>query len=205
VRLNGRGPPVEIGSGLDSPGLELAASFSHHGVERIECREVAVDHGLIEQRPQALGWLKFGRIGRQEDEADPVRDGQTLGSMPTGVVEHEDDAAGVTGTARARERRRQRREPRLADAVAQIPEGLAAAGLHEGGDVEPQKAVVTEGNWTLTHRRPDAAANWLQAEAMLVCGPDLDWAIWMRGRDLFHGTSKPFLKAACSSGVAAAG
>nr|WP_240757133.1 hypothetical protein [Roseicella aquatilis] len=52
-----------------------------------------IDDGLIQQGPEMLGWLEFGRVGWQEDQADPIGDGQGFGAMAARVVEHEDDAA----------------------------------------------------------------------------------------------------------------
>src|SRR3954470_6639837 len=46
--------------------------------------------------------------------------------------------------------------------------------LDEGGDVEPLIAVVAEGDRPLTFGHPDPAQDRLQANAVLVRGPDLD-------------------------------
>jgi hypothetical protein len=139
-----------------------------------------VDDWLIDQWPEMFSGLEFGRRGRQEDEADPVGDGQTLGAMPAGVVEHEDDAALASGAGLAREGGEQCGETGLREAAAQIPDRLATGRLHEGGDVQPLVPVVTKGDRALTHRRPDAAADRLQAETVLVLRPDLDWPVGMR-------------------------
>ena len=61
------------------------------------------------RRPEMLGRLQLRAIGRQEDEADPVRDGQAPWSVPAGIVEHEDDAALSSSTGLARRRRAVRR------------------------------------------------------------------------------------------------
>lgn len=44
--------------------------------DRFEIGERAVDDGLVDQRPQPLGWLPLWRGRRQEDEVDPVGDRQ---------------------------------------------------------------------------------------------------------------------------------
>jgi hypothetical protein len=49
-------------------------------------------------RPAArrvLGRLKLGAAGRQEHQADPLGDGQTLRPVPAGVIEHQDDVVRV--------------------------------------------------------------------------------------------------------------
>src|SRR3712207_8726466 len=77
----------------DGAGVETAAAFGDGGMERVQRGEMRVDHRLVDQRPEMLGRLQFRRIRRQEDEADPVGDGDTLEAVPAGVVEHQDDVA----------------------------------------------------------------------------------------------------------------
>ena len=84
---------MEVGVRLEGGGVELATALGDDGGEFVERGDVPIDDGLIHQGPEMLGRLEFGRIGWQEDEADPVGDGQVFGPVPTGVVEHEDDAA----------------------------------------------------------------------------------------------------------------
>ncbi len=57
----------------------------------------------------------------------------------------------------------------------------------------------------LADRRPDAAMDRLQPEAMLVRRPDLDRLARMFGGFLSKGLGELFLKAASCSGVAAFG
>src|SRR3954467_12186249 len=77
--------------------------------------------------------------------------------------------------------------------------------LDEGGDVEPLVAVVAEGDRPLTFGRPDPAQDRLQANAVLVRGPDLDRRVRVLCRFLGNGLLQLFLNASRSSGVAAAG
>src|SRR4051794_8554796 len=76
-------------------------------------------------------------IGWQEDQADPIGDGQAFGSMPAGVVEHEDDAAVAARASLAGEGGEQFGKEGLGEAGTEIPERLAAGRLHEGSDVQP--------------------------------------------------------------------
>ena len=94
---------MEVGVRLEGGGIELATAFGDDDAEFVERGEVPIDDRLIHQRPEMLGGLEFGGVGRQEDEADPLGHDQTLGSMPASVVEHEDDAAGAPCTGLARE------------------------------------------------------------------------------------------------------
>jgi hypothetical protein len=67
----------------------------------------------------------------------------------------------------------------LGEAAAEIPDRLAAARLHEGGNMPPLVPVMAKGNRPLADGRPNPAADWLQAEAVLVRRPDLDRAVRM--------------------------
>jgi hypothetical protein len=96
-------------------------------------------------------------------------------------------------------------EERLVDGVGKVPGSLAAGRLDEGGDVQPFVAVVAERDRPLAGRRPDAAADRLQSEPVLVDGPDLDRQVGMRTACFDDGVFEFFLNASCSSGVAAFG
>src|SRR3954452_5791948 len=77
--------------------------------------------------------------------------------------------------------------------------------LDEGGDVEPLVAVVAKRDRPLTFGRPDPAQDRLQANAVLVRGPDLDRRVRVLGPRLGDGLLELFLNASRSSGVAEAG
>ena len=78
---------MEVGVRLEGGGIELATALGDGGAEFVERGEMPIDDRLIHQRPEMLGRLEFGGIGWQEDEANPIGDGQAFGSMPAGVVE----------------------------------------------------------------------------------------------------------------------
>src|SRR5215207_5618168 len=84
---------MKVGVRLEGRGIALAAAFGDDGTEFVQRGDMPVDDRLVHQWPEMLGGLEFGRVGRQKDQADPVGDGQALGAMPAGVVEHKDDAA----------------------------------------------------------------------------------------------------------------
>src|SRR3954467_227359 len=148
---------MEVGVRLESGGIEPAAAFGDDRAELVQRGDMPIDDRLIHQRPETFGGLELRAVWRQEDEADPVRDGQVFGSMPARVVEHEDDAALTARAGFARESGEQFGEEGLREAAAEIPDRLAAGWLHEGGDVEPLVAVVAERDRPRTHRRPHPA------------------------------------------------
>jgi hypothetical protein len=196
---------MEVGVRSEDGGIELATARGDGGAEVVERGEMPIDDRLIQQRPEMLGGLEFGRVGRQEDQADPVRNREAFGAMPASVVEHEDDAALAARTGLAGEGGEQFGKEGLGEAGAEIPERLAAGRLHEGGDVQPLVAVMAEGDRPLTDRRPDPAADRLQAKAVLVLCPDLDRAVGVRRPGRGDSGIQPPLKAARCSGVAARG
>ena len=83
---------MEVGVRLEGSGLELAAALGDGGAEFVQRGDMPINDWLIHQGPEMLRGLEFGRVGRQEDEADPLGHDEALGSMPAGIVEHEDDA-----------------------------------------------------------------------------------------------------------------
>src|SRR5918994_1241685 len=135
------------------------------------------------------------------DEA--ARTGPCNSSIDYNVIVHDPALAARAGLAR--EDGEQCGEEGLGKAAAEIPDRLAAGRLHEGGDVQPLVAVVAEGDRALADRRPDPAADRLQAEAVLVLRPDLDRPVGMRRPGLGDSGVEPPLKATRCSGVAARG
>src|SRR3954468_20059082 len=124
---------MEVGVRSEDGSIELATARGDGGAEVVERGEMPIGDRLIHQRPEMLGRLEFGRVGWQEDEADPLGDGQVLGAMPAGVVEHEDDAALAARAGLTGEEGEQFGKEGLGEAAAEIPERLAAGRLHEGG------------------------------------------------------------------------
>src|SRR6185369_13581592 len=80
----------------------------------------------------------------------------------------------ATGPGLAGEEGEERLEERLRHSVGQVPEHLARGRLHEGDHVEPLEAVVAGRARSLAFRRPDAAEDRLQSDAVLVGGEDFD-------------------------------
>ena len=122
--------------------------------------------------------------------------------MPSGVVEDENDGSMKAGAGLACEGFEQRLEERLRDAVMHIPEGLAARGRHEGGDVEPVETMMPWRDRAFADRRPNSPRNRLQAEPMLVAREDLDRPLGCFAVSSVMASRQLFLNAAASSGEA---
>ena len=62
---------MEVSVRLEGSGIELATAFGEDGAEVVQRGDMPIGDRLIHQRPEMLGGLEFGRVRRQEDEADP--------------------------------------------------------------------------------------------------------------------------------------
>jgi hypothetical protein len=154
--------------------------------------EVLVCERLIQNGPEVLGRLKLGRVRGQGGEPEALRHDQVRCGVPAGAVEPEHDDAIPSRPGLARKQRQQRGEERLGDPVRHGPEHLARGWLHEGGDVQPLVAVVTKRDGPLTLGRPHPSDDRLQADAVLVRGPDLNRFVRVLGRFLGNDRGQLF-------------
>ena len=159
--------------------MEIAASPAYDGIEIVDRVEVFVGERLVDERPEVLGRLQFRGVGWLVDEPDAVGDGEILWSMPSGIVELEYDDAVASGAGVACEGLQQFCEEGFVEAIRQEPDGLPAGRRHEGGDIEPFVAMMSERDRPRADRSPDAAMDRLQPEPMLVHGPDFDRFVGM--------------------------
>lgn len=83
--------------------MQIAAALGDGSVEIVERSEVFVGERLVDERPQVLGGLQFGRAGGLIEEADAVWNGQVLWPMPSGLDELQNDDAIAAGAGLARQ------------------------------------------------------------------------------------------------------
>ena len=79
------------------------ASGGELGFEIGESIEGLVGDALASERPQVLGRLEFGTVGRQEDEAKTFGDPELGADVPPGAIEHEENELLGAGARRPRE------------------------------------------------------------------------------------------------------
>jgi hypothetical protein len=110
---------VEVGR-----GSEGEAPVGDGAVEVLDGGEVLVGERLVEHRPEALGGLELGAVGRQVDEPDALGNSQPRFRVPAGIVEDEDDDPLPASAGLAGEEGEQLLEERLGDPVGNVPEDL---------------------------------------------------------------------------------
>lgn len=196
---------MEGRSSADGWTVEPAASLGDDLVEFGERIEIFIDDRFIDERPKAFRWLQLGTVGGQEDELDAVWNVQPDGTVPPGIVEDEDDDAVAPGADLIGELGEHRLEEGLVHRVRQIPDGFAAGGLDEGGQMKPLEAMMAKGDGTFADRRPDAAVDRLQSKPVLVRRPDFDRLVGMLRAGFRDRVGDVFLSVSCCSSVAARG
>ncbi len=131
-----------------------------------------------------------------------VGDTQFHAGMPAGAVKDEHDllacpSAHVTGKGGQFDL-----EERNRDTRGEMEDGAARGRMDEAADVAPGIVVLDWSDWPLAARRPDAAQDGLEANAMLVGRPELDARAGKRGRQAPQERAEFILKAACAAGSA---
>ena len=119
---------MEVCPGFELIAIENATTRGDDLLKIGKGREVPVGQRLIQNRPQVLGGLQFGRVWGQVDGPDPIRNSQVGLSVPTGAVENEHDEAIPSRPGLAGKQGQQRGEERLGDPVRDVPEHLAEIG-----------------------------------------------------------------------------
>ena len=77
--------------GFELIAIENAAALGHDLLELSKRPEGAVGERLIQNRPEVLCRLEFGRVPGQGDEPDPIRHNQVRRGVPAGIVEPKHD------------------------------------------------------------------------------------------------------------------
>ena len=200
------GPPVEARGRTDAVGLSLeCGTVRHLGVlELLDAGEMPVDEDVVGQRPEVFGGLEFGRIRRQEQQMDVLGHAQPDAGMPPCAVEYEDDLLLGAGTHRASKRVEFDLEEWDTHRRGQVEDGAPRTGMDKPHEIAPREAVTDDGSRPLSPQRPDAAQHWLEANAVLVGGPELDLRLGMGRRYGADERADLFLNAACCAASARA-
>src|SRR5260221_8070531 len=93
-------PPVKAGRGADEvrPHLQVSTTSELDVFELLDAGEVTIDQHAVGHRPQVFNGLQFGRVRRQKEQMNMVRDTQAhAGGFPAGAADNENDLLGGTG------------------------------------------------------------------------------------------------------------
>ena len=196
---------MESGVCLNELGLvgESGAAPVETVGELVEGVEWLVGDALVGERPETLGGLKLGGVGGQEAQADALWWQKLFADVPAGVVEHDDHRLVRSGSDVAGEGLEHPLEQGDADAACHPPFHGAGRGPDEAIEVEPLVLVRGQRCRAPAAPRPDPANHRLQAEPVLVEGPDLDGAARLLGLRLVHCLAEFFLNPVRASSSAA--
>ena len=83
--------------------VQRAASLGDGGVEIVDGLEMFVDQRLIDEGPQVLGRLQFGRVRREEYQMEALRHRKQRAGVVAGLIAHEHNALGRASAHRGSE------------------------------------------------------------------------------------------------------
>lgn len=178
------GPPVEASGRAHETGLLLEgdAASELRIFELLDGGEMLVDEARVGQRPEMLGGLQLGGVGREKEQVHVVGHAQAHTGMPARTVEDEHDLLARTGPRRARKLRQLHFKEGNADGGGQMEEGATGGGMHEADQIAPCEAMLHRRGGPLANRGPDPAQERFQADAMFVGGPQLHLRVGKGGR-----------------------
>jgi hypothetical protein len=140
----------------------------------------AIRYGLVDQRPQMLRGLQFGRVGRERNQGDSLGHLHGRLQVPAGLVQDQQNAFSPTRPLFFGEGVEQQLEDGRIQLRDEPKGGRPLLGTDEGDDVGPLIAPPHRADRALSAQRPEHAQDRNQPEAMLVFGPELDLGLGMR-------------------------
>lgn len=164
--------------------------------------EMAVGQHRVGERPEMLGRVELGGVGRQDQQVDVVRHGRVGTGVPPRPIEHQHELFVWPGSRAAGERRQHGGEQLGADLAQQKPDGAARGRIDEGRQIAPLVAVLHRRHRPGAGEGPHPMHDGLQADAVFVAGPQLDLRVRKRGCYLAEKGPEPPLNAAWAAASA---
>jgi len=195
---------MEQGGGADEirAGLQRQAAGGLGVLQLVDRGEMVIGERRVGERPQMLGGLEFGRVGRKKQEVDMIGHAQALGAVPPSPIQHEHDLFGGACSHLTRERGEFGLKEGDAHRGRQMEERATRRRMDEAHQVAPLIAVLDRSQRAVAIETPHFVQNRLQPDAMFVGGPELDDAVGESARDLVEERADLFLKASCSAASA---
>ena len=167
---------MEQGGGADALALtlQLGAAGKLRVLQFLNAGEMPVDQDRIGERPQMLGGLELRRVGWQEEQMDVIGNPESQARMPASPIQDEDNLLVRACSCLPSKGSELYLEEGNTHAGRQMKDGAAEGGMDEAHEVAPGEAVAHHGERSLPNRRPDAAQQRFQADAMFVGRPQFD-------------------------------
>jgi len=173
-------------------------------LELVDGSEMPVDQAGVGEWPQVLSRLELRRVRWKKQQVDVFGHAQLDAGMPPRPIEHEDNLLGGTGAHLAGEGSELYLEEFYRDAGRQVEERAPGGGMDKADQIAPGEAMAHRDGGSPPDRGPDPPQERLQADAMLIGGPELDARLREGGRHLPQEWADVFLKSACCSASARA-
>ena len=150
-------PPREAGGEAYQILLPLERNTARHlGILKLLNRgEMTVGERRIGERPQMFRWLEFGRIRRQKEQVDVVWHPCTLGAVPTGPIQHEDNLLVGTGSYCLGKGGKFHLEEGHTHRCGHVKDRATGGGMDEADQVAPLVAVLDRSQGALSVNTPD--------------------------------------------------
>lgn len=103
---------------------------------------MAIDQHSVGQRPQALGRLQLGRVGRQKQQMDVLGDAQVEAGVPTRAVENQHNLFTRPSAHLAHEGGEFDVEERDADRRGEMEDGAPGGGMDKTDEIAPLIAML---------------------------------------------------------------
>lgn len=137
----------------------------------------------IDQGPEMLGGLEFGRVWRQKQQVDMLGGTQLDTAVPAGPIEDQDDLLGGARADLAGEGDEFHLKERDRDRGGQVEDGAAQGRVHEADQIAPGVAMLDRRGRAAAVKTPDFVEDRFETNPMLIDRPEFDLGSREGGRD----------------------
>lgn len=120
-----------------------------------EVGEADIGERLVGQRPEVLGGLEFGGVGRLDEEMNAVGHLHLLAGMPAGAIKHQRQPLGRSCANILSKGSQHLAKDGRSDRGQEPPLGLPGGRPDKATDIQPLVALLDWGDGTLADGGPD--------------------------------------------------